>query len=156
GNVDLALLLQSATVRGIALAAGLHAAALVLRDISRLLLASLKARGVRSVLIHEQLILSRTHRAAVVSGIAFWLLVLLQILRIQKPVLGLAADVLSAQWSIGQVTLSLGRLIAFVVAVWLALQASRITQALLRDDVLPRFALPRGVPAAISTIANYA
>ena len=27
---------------------------------------------------------------------------------------------------------------------------------LLRDDVLPRFALPRGVPNAISTVANYA
>jgi small-conductance mechanosensitive channel len=156
GNVDLALLLQSATVRGIALAAGLHAAALVLRDISRLLLASLRARGVRSVLIHEQLILSRTHRAAVVSGIAFWVLVMLQILRIQKPVLDLATKLFDAQWSIGQVTLSIGRLMAFVVAVWLALQVSRITQALLRDDVLPRFALPRGVPAAISTIANYA
>ena len=156
GNVDLALLLQSATVRGIALAAGLHAAALVLRDISRLLLASLKARGVRSVLIHEQLILSRTHRVAVVSGIAFWILVMLQILRIQKPAIDLIADVLGAQWTIGQVTISLGRLIAFFIAVWFAVQASRITQALLRDDVLPRFALPRGVPAAISTIANYA
>ena len=155
GNVDLALLLQSATVRGIALAAGLHAAALVLRDISRLLLASLKARGIRSVLIHEQLILSRTHRAAVVTGIAFWVLVMLQILRIQKPVLDVATAALGAQWTIGQVTISLGRLLAFVVAVWIAVHASRITQALLRDDVLPRFALPRGMPAAISTIANY-
>jgi len=156
GNVDLALLLQSATVRGIALAAGLHAAALVLTDVARLVLASMKARGVRSVLIHEQLILSRTHRTAVVTGIAFWAFVMLQILRIQKPTFDLIGDVFGAQWTIGQVTISFGRLIAFVIAVWLAVQASRITQALLRDDVLPRFALPRGVPAAISTIVNYA
>jgi potassium efflux system protein len=156
GNVDLALLLQSATVRGIALAAGLHAAALVLRDISRLLLASLKARGVRSVLIHQQLIASHIDRFAVIGGTAFWAFVMLQILRIQKPVLQGAASILDAQWTIGQVTISLGRLVAFVIAVWIAVTASRITQALLRDDVLPRFALPRGMPAAISTIANYA
>ena len=47
-------------------------------------------------------------------------------------------------------------MLGFAVAVWIAIYASRITQVLLRDDVLPRFALPRGVPNAISTIANYA
>ena len=50
---------------------------------------------------------------------------------------------------------SLGARVGFVLAVWVAFHASRITQVLLRDDVLPRFALPRGVPNAISTVANY-
>jgi hypothetical protein len=63
---------------------------------------------------------------------------------------------LAAHWTVGQVTISLGRTLGFAVAVWLAIFASRITQVLLRDDVLPRFALPRGVPNAISTVANYA
>jgi potassium efflux system protein len=72
-----------------------------------------------------------------------------------EPLAAAAGEVLNAKWSVGQVTISPGRTIGFVVAVWSAMQASRITQVLLHDDVLPRFALPRGVPNAITTVANY-
>ena len=77
-------------------------------------------------------------------------------LRILGPVSDAIDTLLAAHWTIGQVTISVGRTLGFAVAVWIAIFASRVTQVLLRDDVLPRFALPRGVPNAISTVANYA
>jgi small-conductance mechanosensitive channel len=63
--------------------------------------------------------------------------------------------VIGAEAKIGEVTLSLSRALAFVAAVWIAIRVSGMTRAILNDDVLPRFPLPRGVPNAISVMANY-
>jgi potassium-dependent mechanosensitive channel len=155
GNVDLAMLLQSTTVRGATFAAGLHAAVLVVDEIAQLFVHSLKARGVRSITNHERIILARTHRVVTVAALVAWITSISSNLRILLPFVATVNELLSASWTIGQITISLGRSLGFVIAVWVAVHASRITQVLLHDDVLPRFALPRGVPNAISTVANY-
>ena len=156
GNVDLALLLQAAVVRGAMLAAAEYAAVLVLDEIAHLVVHSLKARGVRSIATFEYSILARTRRMVVLVAVVLWFAYILNWLRLLGPLSDALGVVLAANWTIGQLTISIGRILGFAVAVWLAIYASRITQVLLRDDVLPRFALPRGVPNAISTIANYA
>jgi small-conductance mechanosensitive channel len=156
GNVDLALLLQTSTVRGAVLAAAQYAAVLVVDEIAHLVVHSLKARGVRSVAAFEQTILRRTRRLAVTAAVALWLAYMLSSMRMLAPLSDTIGAVLAARWTIGALTISMGRTVGFAVAVWVAIHASRITRVLLRDDVLPRFALPRGVPNAISTVANYA
>jgi potassium-dependent mechanosensitive channel len=155
GNVDLAMLLQSTTVRSATVAAGLHAAVLVIDELARLVVHSMKARGVRSVTNYETTILRRTHTTVTVVAFVGWTVIFLVSIRVMEPFAAIVGDALNATWTIGQVTISLGRVLGFIVAVWSAVQASRITQVLLHDDVLPRFALPRGVPNAISTVANY-
>lgn len=155
GNVDLAILLQGTTVRAATVAAGLYAIVIVIDELVALTVHSLKARGMRSVINNERKIVPRAHRLVTIFTTFAWLMTLLASLRLLLPLRDAMVDALRASWSIGTVTLSLGRVLAFVVAVFIAVRASRITQVLLHDDVLPRFALPRGVPAAISTIANY-
>ena len=155
GNVDLAMLLQSTTVRGATVAAGLHATVLVIDELARLCVHSMKSRGVRSVTNYEHKILARTHTVVTIAAFAAWAIVILSSVRILVPLASAVGEILSAHWTIGQITISLGRMLGFVIAVWAAIHASRITQVLLNDDLLPRFALPRGVPNAISTIANY-
>jgi potassium efflux system protein len=156
GNVDLAMILQSTTVRAATIAAGLYAAVRVIDEVAHLCVHTLKARGVRSVTNYEQQILSRTRTLVTIAAFAAWTAALLFSLRLLSPLTTALGEILGAQWTVGQITLSLGRSLGFVVAVGVAVFASRITQVLLRDDVLPRFALPRGVPNAISTVANYA
>ncbi len=155
GNADLAMLLQSTTVRAAMVAAGLYAVVIVIDELVALAVHSLKARGVRSVINHERKIVPNAHRLVTILAFIAWFMIFLANLRLLIPLTDVIAAALSAAWTIGTVTLSLGRLLGFIVAVWIAITASRITQVLLRDDVLPRFALPRGVPNAISTIANY-
>ncbi len=155
GNADLAMLLQSTTVRAATVAAGLYAVVIVIDELVALAVHSLKSRGVRSVINNERQIVPRAHRLVTIFAFVAWFTTLLASLHLLNPLTEATADALRASWTIGTVTLSLGRLLAFVVAVWLAIRASRITQVLLHDDVLPRFALPRGVPNAISTVANY-
>ncbi len=155
GNVDLAMLLQGTVVRSATTAAGLHATVLVIDEIMHLVVHMSKARGVRSVINHEPTILRHTHRIVTIAAFIGWTLVSLTGLRVLVPLTSIVSDVLAAHWTMGQITISLGRTLGFIVAVWVAIRASRITQVMLHDDVLPRFALPRGVPKAISTVANY-
>ncbi len=155
GNVDLGLMLQTTIVRGAILAAAQYAAVLVLDEIAHLIVHSLKARGIRSVATHEFTIISRTRRLAVIGAVWLWFLYMLNSLRALAPLSDAISTLLAAHWTLGQVTISLGRILGFAVSVWIAILVSRLTQVLLRDDVLPRFALPRGVPNAISTVANY-
>ena len=155
GNVDLGLLLQTTVVRGAVLAAAEYAAVLVLDEIAHLVVHSLKTRGIRSVATYEYTIMSNARRIAVIGAVVLWFVYMLNSLRVLGPVSDAIDALLAAHWTIGQITISLGRMLGFAVAVWIAIFASRVTQVLLRDDVLPRFALPRGVPNAISTVANY-
>jgi len=155
GNADLALLMQSTTVRAAILAAGIYAGVLVIGEIAPICLQSARTRGIRSIINHEAHILSRIRLVVAIGGFLFWLSVVLDGLHLFVPLTEFVSATLAAQWTIGKVTVSLGRVLGFVAAVWIAVQASRITQVLLRDDVLPKFALPRGVPNAISVIANY-
>jgi potassium efflux system protein len=156
GNVDLAMVLQSTTVRAATIAAGLYAAARVVDEVAQLCVHTLKARGARSVTNHEQQILARSRTLVTIAAFIAWTAAILTSLRLLSPLTAALSEILSATWTVGQITLSLGRMLGFVVAVVIAIFASQITQVLLRDDVLPRFALPRGVPNAISTVANYA
>ncbi len=155
GNVDLGLMLQTTIVRGAILAAAEYAAVLVLDEIAHLVVHSLKARGIRSVATYEFTIMSHARRLAVIGAVVLWFLYMLKSLRALAPLSDAIDTLLAAHWTIGQVTISLGRTLGFALSVWIAILASRLTQVLLRDDVLPRFALPRGVPNAISTVANY-
>ena len=155
GNADLALLLQSVTVRGALMAAAIYAGVLVIEEITPICLQSAKTRGIRSIINHEETLLASIKLVVVIGGFAFWLNIMLDSLHLLDPLLELVSRILGAEWTIGKVTVSFGRALGFVAAVWVAVQASRITQVVLRDDVLPKFALPRGVPNAISVIANY-
>jgi small-conductance mechanosensitive channel len=58
--------------------------------------------------------------------------------------------------TVGSLDFSLGDVVAFAVTIWLAVWVSRILRVVLEDEVFPRASLARGVPQAISTVAQYA
>lgn len=156
GNGSLAALIQVGAVNTIVLAAGLHAGVRVLNEIAHLLAEALERRGVRSVMRNRVGFVRSVTRFNSLVGVSIWAYYSTILFGIDEPVTAAVRGVLTAQWTLGTVTLSLGRIVAFVIAVWVAIKASRMTQIVLNDDVLPQFLLPRGVPNAISTFANYA
>jgi small-conductance mechanosensitive channel len=156
GNATLAAALQGGVVNSILLAAGTHAAVRVLNEMAHLIAEALERRGVRSVIRHRSRFVHSLSSICSWAGFAAWVCYATVLFRIDAPLFGALSAVLTAKWTIGAITLSLGRTVAFAVAVWLAFRASRITQIVLNDDVLPKFPLPRGVPNAISVMVNYA
>ncbi|MBD3220776.1 mechanosensitive ion channel, partial [bacterium] len=57
---------------------------------------------------------------------------------------------------IRDISVSLADILAFVAVVWLSFGLSRWLRALLEDEFLPRFRMPRGVPNTISRLTHYA
>lgn len=155
GNASLAAALQGGVVNSVLLAAGMHAAVRVLNEMAHLTAEALERRGVQSVIRHRSRFVHSVSSAFSWLGLATWVFYATVLFRIDAPLLAALSAVLAAKWTIGAITLSVGRTAAFAFAVWLAFRASRITQIVLHDDVLPKFPLPRGVPNAISVIVNY-
>jgi len=155
GNSTLAAALQGGVVNSILLAAGMHAVVRVLNEMAHLIAEALERRGVRSVLRHRSQFVHSLSSICSWAGFVAWVWYATVMFRVEAPLLGALSTVLAAKWTIGAITVSLGQTLAFVLAVWLAYHVSRITQIVLNDDLLPKFPLPRGVPNAISVIANY-
>ena len=64
--------------------------------------------------------------------------------------------VLTAQLTVGSLSISLGDVLAFVTTIVVALMLARGLRAVLEEDVVPRVSLPRGVGYAASATAQYA
>jgi small-conductance mechanosensitive channel len=114
------------------------------------------ARRLRSVYNHGEVVRSRTLSLLYVGGLLLWATAVLRITGLSGQVAAGLARALGAKLEVGAVAISLGNVVAFGVTLWIAYVLSRILRFLLDEDVLPHIALPRGVPAAISTGTHYA
>ena len=76
--------------------------------------------------------------------------------RVEDDVTSVLGAIFSAGLSVGELEISLGSVVVFVVSVVIVVYASRFVRYVLDEDVLPRIDLPRGVPYAISSTAFYA
>lgn len=85
-----------------------------------------------------------------------WLLIALRALSITDVVFGWIGSVLSASFSIGSLTFSVGHIAGFVLAVWVAFMLSRFLRFVLEEDVFPRVGIVGGVSYAVSTMVHYA
>ena len=63
---------------------------------------------------------------------------------------------LTASVTIGSLSVSLGGILAFVIAIWGSLLISRFVRFVLEEDVYSHLVLDRGIPYAISTMLHYA
>jgi small-conductance mechanosensitive channel len=65
-------------------------------------------------------------------------------------------SVLTYPLEAGQISVTLGNILLFVFSVWVAFWVARTIRFLLRDEFLPKMALPRGVSNSVSTLTYYA
>lgn len=79
----------------------------------------------------------------------------LSILNLTTPILDQVWEVLNDPISLGSIEFTFWHLILFVLILWGAILISRIVQTLLRDEILARANLDRGLPATISMLVRY-
>jgi small-conductance mechanosensitive channel len=97
-------------------------------------------------------ILSSLTRA---TAVFLWVLAVLNVFGLARPLVGALRGVLAAPWTIGEVSISLGNVLGFAAALGAGLVLSRVLKLVLDHAVCPRFEMPRGVPTAISTTVQY-
>ena len=84
-----------------------------------------------------------------------WLLFTLQSFRIYRPVSSFAVTVLTHQFKLGELSLSLGSLLSFALATWAAFWLAKTIRQVLAEDILPSLSLPRGVGNSVSSLSYY-
>lgn len=155
GFVALATLLTDATLGSVVLAAALFAGVRIVEVLVRLTLRTDIARSVGSLRRHSNLVIRRTISLTKLGAVAIWAYWTLDWFDLLQPMLGAGDTLLRTPLSVGMMSISLGDILVFVFAIWLATLVSRFTRFVLEEDVFPRLALPRGVPGAITKVSQY-
>jgi small-conductance mechanosensitive channel len=101
--------------------------------------------------------IERWGRTAVRFGaLGYWAWLVLGRFQIREPLLDGVVSVVSTKVPFGDVSLSLGDLLAFGIAVAASFAISGLLRTVLEDEVFPRVEMRRGVPNAISRSLHYA
>jgi small-conductance mechanosensitive channel len=155
GNVTLARLVGSGVlssgylamvlIAGRRLAEGLVTFALGVRPLARL----------HMVQHHRVRLERRTQRLLRLASIFVWTVGTIDYFGALMPSVDLARQILAATLVLGEVSLSLGDVVAFALTVYLASLVSRLVQFVLAEDVLPRLNLRPGLPYALLSLVKY-
>ena len=156
GNVTLAELLTRATLDSGYLGLVLFAGASVLGSIIRHLLARRGAGQVHTVAGRAGPLLETLGRLIRYAAGVAWVLLTLNEFRILRPIVAWARSVLTHPLGFGEISLTLGNVLLFGAAVYVAFWIARTMRMILRDEVLGRMSLPRGVANSVSTLTYYA
>jgi small-conductance mechanosensitive channel len=115
-----------------------------------------RAQRLGIVKLEGEHILRWSRFALRLGAVLLWAYLTLGAFAVRDAVAGKLTAILTTPLEVGTVAISLGEVLGFGVTIVAALTLSRIITAMLRDDVLPRVHLARGVDNAITTSVHYA
>jgi potassium efflux system protein len=136
---------------GLAIFAGVH----IVRGLACCLLRVWPLGLLESVQSHRAGLERRLARILNGVGMLAWCLASLAAFNVLNEVLGVVWPLFSAKWGWGALRVALGDLILFGLVVWAALLVSTAMRFVLEEDVFPRVQLDKGLPLALSRIAQY-
>jgi len=155
GNVSLAEVLTSGTLDSLYLGFVLYAGATVLASIARLLA---RRRSTRLALVTEHAgpLLVRFANLVKYGAVVAWLLLTLNGFRVLRPIVEWGRGILTHPFGFGAISLTLGSILLFAVSVYAAFWIARTLREILRDEILGRMTLPRGVANSVASLTYYA
>ncbi|MBV9273860.1 MAG: hypothetical protein JO333_08190, partial [Verrucomicrobia bacterium] len=156
GYIQLSNLLGMIFIRSVFVAAMVYVA---IRIVEGFIVIALQIRPLgkmRFVSLYRPLLQRRIFRLLGLLGFLYWLSVSLNFFGLLAPLREATKAVLNATVVIGSLSISLDRILAFVIAVWASFLVSRFIRFLLEEDFYDHFRLAPGVPYAISTMLHYA
>ncbi|HKE92426.1 MAG TPA: mechanosensitive ion channel domain-containing protein [Gemmatimonadales bacterium] len=156
GNVSLARLIGSGVLSSGYLAMVLVAGRRLAEGLVTFALRARPLVGLHMVERHGARLERRTQRLLRVTSIIVWTIGTLDYFGALMPAVDLARQVLAAELGFGELSLSLGDVLAFALTVYLASLVSRLAQFVLAEDVLPRLNLRPGLPYALLSLVKYA
>ncbi len=110
---------------------------------------------IRSIDRHGALITRRASAViSVLCGI-LWLRAMAIAFDVFEPLYGGLSSLLSASYSVGALSLSLGMLLTIILVLWLARLISRFVRFLLQEEIFPRIGLGVGESEAVATLTHY-
>jgi len=155
GFMQLGRLLGGGMLRAVYAALALYASLRASQGIVSYGLRTGLLRHLRTVELSRELIEQRVLLGLRWAATLTWLGVVLSGFELYAPVRALAQSILATSVAPGELTMTIGDVLLFGLTVYGAWLFSRFVRFVLREDVLPRFSLARGVDYAITTIVTY-
>jgi potassium-dependent mechanosensitive channel len=155
GYIDLGNLLAIIFLRSVYVAALLYAS---LRIFEGLIIISLRVRplsSLRVVSLYRPMLQQRAGLLLGILAVMCWLSLMLGFFGLLTPLITTASAALNANIGVGSLSVSLGGILAFLIAIWASFLISKFLRFLLEEDVYQYFLLAGGVPHAISTLLHY-
>jgi small-conductance mechanosensitive channel len=155
GLVDLAVVVTGGVMTSLYIAAVMWTLARILDGIAGLVLRADWARRSRIVRDHGDVVRDGLRRVVRLLAVASWIVATMDAFLLWTPLLRGGQRALQASFTVGSLTISLGSVLAAIVAVWIALTISRVIRFFFEEEVASRVALPPGVPATMSRLIHY-
>ncbi len=155
GNVILASILTVGSLTSIYAAIMLIAASLVIISLLNLLMSTKIAFFSRIIRVHSKLLLEKLSKFIQLIAVLFWIRITLKQFNLFDLFKEWLTGFFSERLQVGTVDISFGDFVVFFLAIYASIIISRFIRFILQEDILVRMRLPRGVPAAVSMLANY-
>lgn len=156
GNLSLADMLVGGLIdsgyMGLLLYTGVSVCAALLKVvIAQPAIASMMVMRMQAAAIQQKLL-----QGLMLAAFIAWAIYTMDRFRILRPVYAWFRDFLAFTVEMGAISISVGNVLAFVIAVLIAFWSAALVRFLLRDQLLSRFSLPRGVGNSIASLSYYA
>ncbi len=155
GNVRLGSLLITGNIEAIFTAIVVIVVAELSRSMVRVALLSPAARRLGIAPDHSDTVRSASFWVIALVTTILWITFTLKAFMLYEPLMAKIISLLQATASIGDFSLSLGQVLAFVFIIWLSVKIAALVDFVLEVIVLKHFTLPLGVPQTISRLSRY-
>jgi len=155
GNVSLSEMLTSGIIGSGYLGLVLYAGVTVIITLLQLLLARQGISRFRLAREHAPPVVQLLIRLLTAAAVVGWVLYTMDRFRVLRATYAVVVQVLSYTLEIGQISISLGNILIFVISVVIAFWAARTIRLILHDELLTRMSLPRGVGNSIASLTYY-
>ncbi len=156
GYRSLGLLVGTASMTSVYLAMILFAAARAAEAAMEASFHTAPARKLSFVRRRRDAVLRTTGRYAAVAAMLYWGFLTLQFFELLEPARAAMRSILDADLKLGELDISIGDVLAFVLTIVVAFLSSRLIRFFLEEEVFPRMRLRRGVGNAVATLLQYA
>jgi small-conductance mechanosensitive channel len=155
GYLALAEFVETGAVASAWAALGLHAGVRAAEGLLALAVRTPPLTLLRMVRRHRERLEQRGGQVLRWGAGAAWGAITLRGFALLEPTATATRAVLSATFTRGAVSVSIGDVLVFGLTVWLAFALSAFARFVLAEDVFPRLRLARGVPYAVSSLLHY-
>ena len=155
GNVSLAEMLTGAVLDSAYVGLALYAGANVISSVLSFLFARRAMTRFRVITTHAGPMLASLNRLVMFAALVAWIIVVLNEFRIARPILSAVTTVLDYPLEAGEISVTLSSILLFIASIFVAFWVAKTVRYVLRDEMLPKMDLPRGVANSVASLSYY-
>ncbi len=156
GNVSLAEMLTGGLLDSGYMALMLYAAVAVFLALLRLTFAQPGLSKLRMLRQDGGSMMRTFGRILSLAALVGWLVFTADRFRLLRPIYTTVDAALTHEFTVGALSISLGHVLLFVIAVVIAFLSAKLVRFVLQEEVLPKMSLPRGVDNSVASLTYYA